>query len=96
MLGHQDLKAKVPVFAYLRASVWDVFQSGSNTTFQSLYGINPVSFQSQTASRWLAIDAQIGARLSQHTNVFINAGWENSLVGTYQAISGRIGIQTRF
>jgi fibronectin-binding autotransporter adhesin len=96
MLGHQDLKAKVPVFAYLRASVWDVFQSGSNTTFQSLYGVNPVSFQSQTGSRWLAIDAQIGARLSQHTNVFINAGWENSLVGTYQAISGRIGIQTRF
>jgi outer membrane autotransporter protein len=96
MLGHQDLKAKVPVFAYLRASVWDVFQSGSNTTFQSLYGVNPVSFQSQTGSRWLAIDAQIGAKLSQHTNVFINAGWENSLVGTYQAISGRIGIQTRF
>ena len=96
MLGHQDLKAKVPVFAYLRASVWDVFQSGSNTTFQSLYGVNPVNFQSQTGSRWLAIDAQIGARLNQHTSAFINAGWENSLVGTYQAISGRIGIQTRF
>ena len=96
MLGHQDLKAKVPVFAYLRASVWDVFQSGSNTAFQSLYGVNPVNFQSQTGSRWLAIDAQFGARLTHHTSAFINAGWENSLVGTYQAISGRIGIQTRF
>jgi outer membrane autotransporter protein len=96
MLGHQDLKAKVPVFASLRASVWDVFQSGSNTAFQSLYGVNPVNFQSQTGSRWLAIDAQISAGLTQHTSAFINAGWENSLVGTYQAISGRIGIQTRF
>jgi hypothetical protein len=44
----------------------------------------------------LALDAEVNARLTKSTNLFLNLGWENSLVGTYQAISGRVGLQTRF
>jgi outer membrane autotransporter protein len=96
LAGHKDTLASTPIFAYLRANYWSVFNAGTSTTFQSLYGVNPITFQSQTGSRWLALDAEVNARLTKSTNLFLNLGWENSLVGTYQAISGRVGLQTRF
>lgn len=94
--GHKDTVGNTPIFAYLRANYWSVFNAGTSTTFQSLYGVNPLTFQSQTGSRWLALDAEVNARITKSTNLFLNLGWENSLVGTYQAISGRVGLQTRF
>ncbi len=96
LAGHKDVVGSTPIFAYLRANYWTVFNPGTSTTFQSLYGVNPITFQSQTGSRWLALDAEVNARLTSSTNLFFNLGWENSLVGTYQAISGRVGLQTRF
>ena len=96
LAGHKDVVGSTPIFAYLRASYWNIFNAGTSTTFQSLYGVNPVTFQSQTGSRWLTVDAEINARLTKSTNLFINVGWDNSLVGTYSAISGRVGLQTRF
>ncbi|WP_397389990.1 autotransporter outer membrane beta-barrel domain-containing protein [Polynucleobacter sp.] len=96
LAGHKDTLASMPIFAHLRANYWSVFNAGTSTTFQSLYGVNPITFQSQTGSRWIALDAEVNAWLTKSTNLFLNLGWENSLVGTYQAISGRVGLQTRF
>ena len=96
LAGHKDVVGSTPIFAYLRASYWNVFNAGTNTTFASLYGINPTTFQSQANSRWMTIDAEVNARITKDTNLFINLAVENSLVGTYQAYSGRIGLQTRF
>lgn len=96
LFGQKDVFSGTPIFAYIRASYWSVFNPGTTTSFQSLYGVNPISFQSQMASRWMTVDAEINARLTKDTNLFINLAVDNSLVGTYQAYSGRLGIQTRF
>ena len=96
LAGHKDVLGSTPIFAYLRANYWSVFNAGTSTTFVSPTGVNPVTFQSLTGSHWLGLDAEINARLTKSTNLFFNVGWDNSLMGTYQAISGRIGLQTRF
>jgi outer membrane autotransporter protein len=96
MFGQRNLSASVPLYAHLRASYWGVFNPGTSTTFQSLYGANPVTLDSQTGSKWLAVDGQINASITKLTDLFVNLGWENSLVGTYKAWNGRIGVQTRF
>lgn len=96
LAGHKDVIGGTPIFAYLRASYWKSFNSTTNTTFASLYGVDPIAFQSQTASRWMTVDAEVNARITKDTNLFLNLAVDNSLVGTYQAYSGRIGLQTRF
>lgn len=96
LFGQKDIVSGTPIFAYIRASYWNVFNPGTTTSFQSLYGVNSVSFQSQTASSWMTVDAEINARLTKDTNLFLNLAVDNSLVGTYQAYSGRLGLQTRF
>ena len=96
LAGHKDVIGSTPIFAYLRASYWSIFNAGTSTTMASLYGFNPVTFQSQANSRWMTVDAELNARLTKDTNLFLNLAVDNSLVGTYQAYSGRIGLQTRF
>lgn len=96
LAGHKDVIGSTPVFAYLRASYWSIFNAGTSTTMASLYGVNPITFQSQANSRWMTVDAEVNARVTKDTNLFLNLAVDNSLVGTYQAYSGRIGLQTRF
>ena len=96
LAGHKDVIGSTPIFAYLRASYWNIFNAGTSTTMASLYGVNPVTFQSQANSRWMTVDAELNARITKDTNLFLNLAVDNSLVGTYQAYSGRIGLQTRF
>lgn len=96
LAGHKDVIGSTPIFAYLRASYWSIFNAGTSTTMASLYGVNPVTFQSQANSRWMTVDAELNARLTKNTNLFLNLAVDNSLMGTYQAYSGRIGLQTRF
>lgn len=96
LAGHKDVIGSTPIFAYLRASYWSIFNAGTSTTMASLYGVNPVTFQSQANSRWMTVDAELNARITKDTNLFLNLAVDNSLVGTYQAYSGRIGLQTRF
>ena len=96
LAGHKDVIGSTPVFAYLRASYWSIFNAGTSTTIASLYGVNPITFQSQANSRWMTVDAELNARITKDTNLFLNLAVDNSLVGTYQAYSGRIGLQTRF
>jgi autotransporter family porin len=96
MFGHRNLSATLPIYAHLRASYWGTFNPGTTTSFESLYGANPVAFDSYTGSKWVSVDAQINASITKLTTLFVNLGWENSLVGTYQAWNGRIGVQTRF
>lgn len=96
LAGHKDVIGSTPIFAYLRASYWSVFNAGTSTTMASLYGVNPVTFQSQANSNWMTVDAELNARITKDTNLFLNLAVDNSLVGTYQAYSGRIGLQTRF
>ena len=96
LAGHKDVIGSTPVFAYLRASYWSIFNAGTSTTMASLYGVNPITFQSQANSRWMTVDAEVNARITKDTNLFLNLAVDNSLVGTYQAYSGRIGLQTRF
>jgi autotransporter family porin len=96
MFGHRNLSATLPIYAHLRASYWGTFNPGTTTSFESLYGANPVAFDSYTGSKWVSVDAQINASITKLTSLFVNLGWENSLVGTYQAWNGRIGVQTRF
>ena len=96
LAGHKDVIGSTPIFAYLRASYWSVFNAGTSTTMASLYGVNPVTFQSQANSGWMTVDAELNARITKDTNLFLNLAVDNSLVGTYQAYSGRIGLQTRF
>lgn len=96
LAGHKDVIGSTPVFAYLRASYWGIFNAGTSTTMASLYGVNPITFQSQANSRWMTVDAEVNARITKDTNLFLNLAVDNSLVGTYQAYSGRIGLQTRF
>jgi outer membrane autotransporter protein len=96
LAGHKDVIGSTPIFAYLRASYWNVFNAGTNTSMASLYGVNSISFQSQTGSRWLTVDGELNARITKDTNLFLNLAIENSLMGTYQAYSGRVGLQTRF
>lgn len=96
LAGHKDVVGSTPIFAYLRASYWSIFNAGTSTTMASLYGVNPITFQSQANSRWMTVDAELNARITKDTNLFLNLAVDNSLVGTYQAYSGRIGLQTRF
>ena len=96
LAGHKDVVGSTPIFAYLRASYWSIFNAGTNTTMASLYGVNPIAFQSQANSRWMTVDAELNARITKDTNLFLNLAVDNSLMGTYQAYSGRIGLQTRF
>jgi outer membrane autotransporter protein len=96
LAGHQDVIGSTPIFAYLRASYWSIFNAGTSTTMASLYGVNPMTFQSQANSNWMTVDAEFNARITKDTNLFLNLAVDNSLVGTYQAYSGRIGLQTRF
>ncbi|MBU3556970.1 autotransporter outer membrane beta-barrel domain-containing protein [Polynucleobacter sp. Ross1-W9] len=96
LAGHKDVIGSTPIFAYLRASYWSIFNAGTSTTMASLYGVNPITFQSQANSRWMTVDAELNARITKDTNLFMNLAVDNSLVGTYQAYSGRIGLQTRF
>ena len=96
LAGHKDVIGSTPIFAYLRASYWSIFNAGTSTTMASLYGVNPITFQSQANSRWMTVDAELNARITKDTNLFLNLAVDNSLVGTYQAYSGRIGLQTRF
>lgn len=96
LAGHKDVIGSTPIFVYLRASYWSVFNAGTSTTMASLYGVNPVTFQSQANSNWMTVDAELNARITKDTNLFLNLAVDNSLVGTYQAYSGRIGLQTRF
>ena len=96
LAGHKDVVGSTPIFAYLRASYWSVFNAGTSTTMASLYGVNPITFQSQANSRWMTVDAELNARITKDTNLFLNLAVDNSLVGTYQAYSGRVGLQTRF
>ena len=96
LAGHKDVVGSTPIFAYIRASYWSIFNAGTSTTMASLYGINPITFQSQANSRWMTVDAELNARITKDTNLFLNLAVDNSLVGTYQAYSGRIGLQTRF
>lgn len=96
LAGHKDVIGSTPIFAYLRASYWSVFNAGTSTTMASLYGVNPITFQSQSNSNWMTVDAELNARITKDTNLFLNLAVDNSLVGTYQAYSGRIGLQTRF
>jgi outer membrane autotransporter protein len=96
LAGHKDVVGSAPIFAYIRASYWSIFNAGTSTTMASLYGINPITFQSQANSRWMTVDAELNARITKDTNLFLNLAVDNSLMGTYQAYSGRIGLQTRF
>lgn len=96
LAGHKDVIGSTPVFAYLRASYWSIFNAGTSTTMASLYGVNPITFQSQANSSWMTVDAEVNARITKDTNLFLNLAVDNSLAGTYQAYSGRIGLQTRF
>jgi outer membrane autotransporter protein len=96
LAGRRGAIGITPIFAYLRASYWNIFNAGTSTSMASLYGVNPVSFESQANSRWLTVDAEVNARLTKATNLFINFAVENSLMGTYETYSGRIGLQTRF
>ncbi|MBU3628962.1 autotransporter outer membrane beta-barrel domain-containing protein [Polynucleobacter sp. AP-Reno-20A-A9] len=96
LAGHKDVVGSTPIFAYLRASYWSIFNAGTSTTMASLYGVNPITFQSQANSRWMTVDAELNARITKDTNLFLNLAVDNSLMGTYQAYSGRIGLQTRF
>ena len=96
LAGHKDVIGSTPIFAYLRASYWSIFNAGTSTTMASLYGVNPITFQSQANSRWMTVDAELNARITKDTNLFLNLAVDNSLMGTYQAHSGRIGLQTRF
>ena len=96
LLGHRNLSAQTPINAFVRASYWNIFNPGTSTTFQSLYGANPVTFESQTGSKYLVLDSQLTAALSPMTSLLLNLGWENSLVGSYQAWNARLGIQTKF
>ena len=96
LAGHRGAIGVTPIFAYLRVSYWGIFNAGTSTSMASLYGVNPVPFQSQANSRWMTLDTEVNARLTKTTNLFINFAVENSLVGTYETYSGRIGLQTRF
>ena len=82
---------------WLRTSLWESFNSGTTTTFQSLYGVNPIAFNSVIGGRWLSVDGGFTARLSNSSYAFFNASLETSINNpTYQTVSGRFGIQTRF
>ena len=82
---------------WLRTSIWESFNSGTSTTFQSLYGVNPITFNSTIGGRWLSVDGGFTARLSKSSYAFLNASLETSINNpTYQTVSGRFGIQTRF
>jgi outer membrane autotransporter protein len=96
LFGHRNLSSSLPLYAHIRASYWNIFNPGTSTTFQSLYGANPISFDSQSGSKYLALDGQISTSVSPMTSLFLNLGWENSLVGTYQAWNARLGVLTKF
>lgn len=96
MLSHQQKSGDENIKGWLRTSVWDVFKGGTNTGFSSLYGNNPVFFQSTTGSRWLALDAGLTAQLSKTSSAFVNLGWDTSFNSDYKAVYGKVGIQKRW
>lgn len=96
MLSHQQKSGDENIKGWVRTSVWDVFKGGTNTGFSSLYGNNPIFFQSTTGSRWLALDAGLTAQLSKTSSAFVNLGWDTSFNSDYKAVYGKVGIQKRW
>ena len=82
---------------WLRTSIWESFNSSTTTSFQSLYGVNAVAFNSVIGGRWISVDGGFTARLSKSSYAFLNASVETSINNpTYQTVSGRFGVQTRW
>ena len=82
---------------WLRTSLWESFNNSTTTTFQSLYGVNPIAFNSVIGGRWLSVDGGFTARLTKSSYAFLNASLETSINNpTYQTVSGRFGLQTNW
>jgi len=93
---YKDDTQNTPFSGAFRANYWHAFNESNQTTFSSLYGVNPVSFDSTTPTDWLELDASLTVKLTQSTQLFVNVGWEDAPASTYRAYSGRIGIQSAF
>ena len=93
---YKDDTKNTPFSGAFRANYWHAIDESSQTTFSSLYGVNPVSFDSTTPTDWLELDASLTVKLTQSTQLFVNVGWEDAPASTYRAYSGRIGIQSAF
>lgn len=82
---------------WLRTSIWESFNNSTTTSFQSLYGVNAVAFNSVIGGRWISVNGGFTARLSKSSYAFLNASVETSINNpTYQTVSGRFGVQTRW
>lgn len=75
----------------LRANVWHVFADNPQTTFSSLEGSDPVSFDANFGTTWLALDAGITTAVTESASLFANAGYEYGF-GDRQAGTGRLGV----
>jgi outer membrane autotransporter protein len=93
---YKDDTQSTPFSGAFRVNYWHTLNESNQTTFSSLYGVNPVSFDSTTPTDWLELDASLTVKLTQSTQLFVNVGWEDAPASTYRAYSGRIGIQSAF
>jgi len=96
MIANHQQSETQKIKSWFRTSVQEVFKGGTTTVFSSLYGVNDVSFQSKTGSRWLSFDTGLSAQLSKNSAAYFNLGWDTSLSNVYHSFYGKLGIQTRW
>lgn len=64
--------------------------------FKNSAGNNSISFNAQTPTNWLSVDAGLNLNLSKETQLSFNLGVDSSLTGAYSGVFGQIGLQVAF
>ncbi|MCL2715746.1 MAG: autotransporter outer membrane beta-barrel domain-containing protein [Alphaproteobacteria bacterium] len=81
------------VVTWLNTSVWHQFGNDATTTFATLQGTNPMSFEANLGGTWAQIGLGISGQVTRSVSIFGSADYNIALSQPGHGLGGRAGIR---